>query len=50
MALKDEAFVLRLNEGEASWNAGEDGAHAASHDALKQIDERELFLVERGIF
>ena len=29
--LKDEAFVLCLDESEVSGNAGEDGAHAASN-------------------
>ena len=50
MALEDEAFVLCLDEGEAPGNAGEDGAHAASDDLLESFDEREFFLVERGVF
>jgi hypothetical protein len=50
VTLKDEAFVLCLNEGETSRNAGEDGAHAASDDLLESIDEREFFLVECGVF
>ncbi len=50
MTLKDEAFVLCLDEGEASWDAGEDGAHAASDDLLESLDEREFFLVERWVF
>ena len=32
MTLEDEAFVLSFDEGEASGNTGEDGAHAASDD------------------
>jgi len=50
VTLKDKAFVLCLNEGEASRNAGKDGAHAASDDLLESLDEREFFLVERGVF
>lgn len=50
MTLKNEALVLCLNEGEASRNAGEDGAHAASDDLLESLDEREFFLVKRGVF
>lgn len=49
MALEDETFVLRLYEGEASGNAGEDGAHAASDDLFESVDEREFFLIERGV-
>jgi hypothetical protein len=50
VTLKDETFVLCLNEGEAFWNAGENGAHAASDDLLESLDEREFFLIERGVF
>ena len=50
MTLKDEAFILSLNEGKAARNAGEDGAHAASDSLLESLDEREFFLVQRGIF
>jgi hypothetical protein len=38
VTLKDEAFVLCLNEGEAARNAGEDGAHAAPDDLLESLD------------
>jgi hypothetical protein len=42
VTLKDKAFVLCLNEGEASRNAGEDGGHAASDDLLESLDELHL--------
>ena len=50
VTLEDEAFALCLDEGEASGNAGEDGAHGAADDLLESFDEREFFLVERGVF
>jgi len=50
VTLKDEAFVLCLDEGEAARNAREDGAHAAPDDLLESLDEREFFLVERWVF
>ena len=50
VTLQDEAFVLGLDEGEASGNAGEHGAHAASDDLLESFDERKFFLVKRGVF
>jgi hypothetical protein len=50
MTLEDESLVLCLDEGEASWNAGEDGPHAAADNLLESFDEREFSLIERGIF
>src|SRR5437588_553543 len=50
MTLEDETFVLCLDKGEASGNAAQDGAHAAPDDLLESLDERQLFLVERGVF
>jgi hypothetical protein len=50
MALEDEAFVLGLDKGEASGNAGQDSAHAASDDLPESLDERQFFLVECGVF
>jgi len=50
MAFEDEAFVLCLDEGKASGNAGENSAYAASDDLLESFEERELFLVECGVF
>ncbi len=39
VTFKDEAFVLCLNEGKASRNAGEDGTYAASDNLLESLDE-----------
>src|SRR5258708_34462528 len=50
MTLEDETFVLCLDKGEASGNAAQDGAHAAPDDLLESLDERQLLLVERGVF
>src|SRR5256885_6094232 len=49
VTLEDEAFVLGLDEGEASGNAGEDGPHTVSDDLLKRFEERKFFLIKRGI-
>lgn len=50
VTLEDKAFVLRLDEGEASWNAGEDAPHAAPDDLFESFDERKFLLVELGVF
>ena len=50
MTLEDEALVFGFNEGEASWNTGQDSAHATSDYLLESFDERQFFLVESGIF
>jgi hypothetical protein len=50
VTFEDEPFILCLDEGEASGNAGENGAHAASDDPLESFDEQQFFLVERGVF
>jgi hypothetical protein len=48
VTLEDEAFVLRLDEGEASRKTGEHSAHATSDDLLKSVDEQELFWSRAG--
>jgi hypothetical protein len=50
VTLEDEAFVLCLDERKPPRNTGENGAYAASDDLLESFDEREFFLVERGVF
>src|SRR3974377_1495897 len=50
MALKNKAFVLRLDKREASGNAGQHSPHATPDDLLESLDERQFFLVECGIF
>lgn len=50
VTLKDEAFVLCLDEGKTSRKARENGAHAATHDLSESVDEREFFLIKRGVF
>jgi len=49
VTLKDETFVLCLNEGEASRNAGEDGTHVSSDDVLQRLDQGEFFLIDSGV-
>jgi hypothetical protein len=49
MALKDEPFVLRLNECETPRNARKNRAHAASHNLLESFNDWEIFLVERRV-
>jgi len=50
VTFEDEAFVFRLNEREASGNAGEDSAHAASDRLLESFEKQQFLLIERGVF
>ena len=48
--MKDEAFVLGLYECESPRNARQDGSDATSNNLLQRLGQRDLFLIERGVF
>ena len=50
VTLEDEAFVFCFDEGKTSRKARENSAHAATNDLFESVDEREFFLIKRGVF